>query len=81
MSMTKREKIKFYATAPRAYAATISQIEDGDFVQYWVGKLRGRIVSYKGQQYKFKTKDEAIECARRFRQSCRDDAERLGIAL
>ena len=79
--MTKEKKLKFYATAPRAYAGTISQIVDGNLVTYWVGKLRGRIVSTTGNNYKFVTKNEALDCARRFRELCRDEAEILGIAL
>ena len=79
--MTNEEKTVFYATAPRAYAGTISQIIDGNFVTYWVGKLRGKIVSLPGGQYKFDTKQEAIECAKSFRKSCIDDAKRLGLAL
>lgn len=79
--MTKKEKIKLYASAPRAYAGTISQIVDGDFVTYWVGKLRGRIVSLAGGEYKFGTKNEAIDCARRFRMKCIEKAKDLDIAL
>ncbi len=79
--MTKEEKLQFYATAPRAYAGTISQIVDGDFRTYWVGKLRGKIVSTVGNEYKFDTKEEAINCARNFRNICRREAKELGIAL
>ena len=79
--MTKEEKIKYYATAPRAYTGTISPIVNGDFRTYWVGKLRGKIVSTVGSDYKFDTKDEAIACARNFRDICRREAKELGIAL
>lgn len=79
--MTKNEKIKHYATAPRVYAGTITQIVDGNFRKFWVGKLRGNIVSMAGGEYKFDTKPEAIECAREFKNACIRDAEKLGIAI
>jgi len=79
--VTKEEKIKHYATAKRATAGTISQLIDGNFKTYWVGKLRGMVVSYAGKNYKFDTKEKALECARSFRQSCIDEANSKGIAL
>ncbi len=78
--MTKEEKIAFYATARRAYAGTINQIVDGDVVTYWVGKLRGNIVSFE-DEYKFITQEEAVECARKFRKMCLRKARQLNLNI
>jgi len=79
--MNKEEKIKHYATAPRATAVTISRIVDGNLKSYWVGKLRGVIVSFAGNEYKFNTKKEALNCAREFRSACIKRAKKLGIDI
>ena len=44
-NMTYHEKLVFYANAPRLSIGTIGNIENGNFVNYFVGKLRGKIVS------------------------------------
>lgn len=79
--MDQNEKLISYATAPKAYAGTITQIENGDFVTHWVGKLRGKIVSAADGCYKFASRDAAVECARNFRERCRQDAAARGLAL
>ncbi len=76
--MTYEEKLLHYATAPRATAGKITQIIDGNFVDFWAGRLRGVFVSMGGE-WKFKTKDEAIELARKYRQGCIDEAVAKGI--
>ena len=67
---SKKERAKFYAEAPRATAGRISQIEGGKFVDFWVGKLRGRVVSMN-DGWRWATKDEALDCARRFRENAK----------
>lgn len=71
-------KLLHYATAPRATAGRLSQYIDGNFVDYWAGKLRGKFVSLEGQ-WKFKTKAEALELARKYRQLCIDEAKNKGL--
>ena len=67
------ERVQFYAEAKRATVGTITQIVDGDFKKFFVGKLRGRIVSRIGDgQYKFGTKAEAKSCAIGFRDHSRN---------
>lgn len=66
--MTFGERLQYYATAKRITVGTIHQFIDGDFKRFFVGKLRGRIVSRIGDgQYKFDNKDDAYECAAGFR--------------
>ncbi|ADC73096.1 conserved hypothetical protein (plasmid) [Thioalkalivibrio sp. K90mix] len=78
--MTEREsKLVYYAMAPRAYAGTISVIEDGDFRSYWVPKLRGKIVCLDRNRFKFDQKQAALEEARAFRESCRQEAREAGL--
>lgn len=77
--MTYHEKLVFYATAKRARVGTIGKIEDGNFVDYFVGKLRGKIVSKDDRTYKFVSKTDALNCARDFRKNCRTDAVKLGL--
>ncbi len=76
--MTVEEKLVFYATAKRATALKISQIEAGEFVEHWVGRLNGRFVGYKSR-YKFTDKDAALQCARDIRQSCLERALKMGL--
>lgn len=75
---TKAERVKFFATAPRASAGKIRQLEDGEFRTYWVGKLRGHIVSDPDTEmrYRFGSKDDALDCARRFREHARKEMEK-----
>ncbi|WP_375123556.1 hypothetical protein [Pseudomonas sp. LW8] len=42
--LTYDQKLVDYATAPKASAGTICQIENGDFVKHWCGKLRGKFI-------------------------------------
>jgi|GEM_PF-2123462 len=69
--MTQHERITYWATAKRAYAGTISQLENKDFRKYWVGKLRGTIVTRTDGVWKFDTKAEAIDAAKQFRDLAR----------
>lgn len=75
--MNKAEKIVHYATAPRATAGTITQIQGGRLVSSWGGKLRGMIVSDADGNYKHPTREAAIECARNFRERRRAEAAKL----
>jgi hypothetical protein len=79
--VTKEDRIKLFATAPKASAGTITQIEDGKMRTYWLGKLRGKFVADIGGRYKFDSRAEAVECARQFREHAKSEAARLGIAL
>lgn len=72
------EKLIHYATAPRATAGTITQLVDGDFVTQWAGRLRGVFVKM-GDEFRFDKKADALALARRYRQSCRDEAVKLGL--
>lgn len=80
--MTYNERVLFYAQAPRATVGTITQIVDGDFKKFFVGKLRGRIVSRIGDdQYKFESELEAKSCAIGFRDHSRKLAGELGLSI
>ncbi|ABL01315.1 hypothetical protein Ppro_3724 (plasmid) [Pelobacter propionicus DSM 2379] len=75
-----QKKLIFYATAKRITVGTITQIEDGNFVTSFVGKLRGKIVSRpEDGAYKFSTQTEARECAHSFRQKAQVEARNLGL--
>lgn len=78
LELTYDQKLVFYATAKKATAAIISQIENGDFVNYWCGKLRGKFVQV-GPDWKAATKQQAIESARLFREQCRTEAQAKGL--
>ncbi len=73
--MTYEEKLIHYATAPRA---TTGKITDKNFVTKWAGKLRGKFVSMPGE-FKFTNKNNALELARKYRQSCFDEAKSKGL--
>lgn len=80
--MTYEEKLIKYATAPRARASVIQQIEEQDgkkvIVASWVGMLRGVIVTTDAG-YKFDNKPDALENARKFRETARREASALGL--
>lgn len=78
-TMSRDEKLVFYAQAPRAYAGKIHKYEKGNFVTYWAGKLRGIFVSPSEGDFKFNDKAQAIECARQFRRSCQEEAVQRGL--
>lgn len=73
------EKLLWYATAPRAAVKALCTIEKGNLVEGFGGTLRGHIVSLKGEHYRKPTRAEAIDLARRFRQSCIDEAITKGL--
>ena len=76
--MTYDQKLVDYATAPKATAGIISQIENGNFVNHWCGKLRGKFVQV-GPTWKASTRQQALESARLFRAQCRDEAKAKGL--
>lgn len=76
--MTYDQKLVDYATAPKATAGIISQIENGNIVNHWCGRLRGKFVQ-TGPTWKSSTKQQALESARLFRQQCRDEAKAKGL--
>ena len=67
--MNYQEKLQHYASAKRITVQVIHQFEGGDFVRYFCGKLRGKIVS-TNNGYKFKTKQDAWQNAFNFRADC-----------
>lgn len=71
-AMTQHERAEYWATAKRATAGTIGQLEHKNFRTYWVGKLRGMIVTRPDGTWKFDTKPEAIDAARQFRDMARN---------
>lgn len=70
--ITRKENLEHYANAKRITTGIIHQIVDGSLVPFYVGKLRGTIVG-SATKYKFKTKEEAYQCAYEFRESCREE--------
>lgn len=74
--MTREEKVEYYATAKRITTGAIHQLVDGELTRFHVGKLRGNIVGSE-TSYRFKTKEEAYQCAYDFRESCRKEWEEL----
>lgn len=73
----RRERLEFYANAKRASAGLIHQVEDGDFVAYWIPKLNGKYVALVSGGSKFKVRSDAVEEARKFRDLCRRDLSEL----
>tara|TARA_R110001592_G_scaffold221139_2_gene475799 strand:+ start:9624 stop:9890 length:267 start_codon:yes stop_codon:yes gene_type:complete len=76
---TYEEKLLWYATAPRAAVKPLCTIEKRNLVEGFGGTLRGNLVSLKGEHYRKPTRDEALDLARRFRQSCIDEAITKGL--
>jgi hypothetical protein len=75
--MVNVEKLRFYAEAKRATAIKIHKFEDGNFVPYWIGRLNGKSVTLNSE-CRHTTRKQAVEDARRFRESCRNELEGLG---
>lgn len=71
------EKLRFYAETPRASARKIHQIVEGDFKAFWLAQLRGKAVALKQGQHKFEQRDEAVQHAKDFRESCRRELAML----
>ena len=71
-------RLLHYATAQRATAGKISQLDGNKFVTYWAGRLHGVYVC-TALGFKFTTKEAALSNARRFRQECRDEAIDSGL--
>jgi hypothetical protein len=78
--MSYEQKLMHYATAPRATAMQVTQYIDGNFVTSWAGRLRGVYVQMEGE-WLFKTKPEALALAKRYRQSCLDEAKSKGLIV
>ncbi|MFW8589863.1 hypothetical protein ACOI22_03575 [Glaciecola sp. 2405UD65-10] len=70
-----KEKLVSFATAPRVSAG---QLHDKKFNPYWAGKLRGKYISLGGK-FKFDTREEALNLAREYKQSCIDEAKKRGL--
>lgn len=76
---TYEEKLLWYATAPRASTKVLHSIVDKEIVEGYGGTLRGHIVSLQGEPYRKPTRSAALDLARRFRQSCIDEAIQKGL--
>lgn len=76
---TYEEKLLWYATAPRASVKPLCTVINRNLVEGYGGTLRGHIVSLKGEHYNKPTRDQALDLARRFRQSCIDEAKSKGL--
>ena len=76
--LTYDQKLIHYATAPKASAGPIRQIENRKIVTYWCGKLRGEFIKI-GANWKSTTRREAIESARLFREQCQKEAKDKGL--
>lgn len=72
MSAKHIEKLKFYAESKRAGARKYSRFENGDFIDYWAGTLRGNIVTMDSN-VRHKTRQSAIDDAREFKAMCRKE--------
>lgn len=72
--MNYKEKLKFYAGARRADAVKLHRVVDGNFVPYWVGTLRGKLVTIDST-IKHHDRESAVNDARAFRESCRQELE------
>lgn len=76
--LPKIERIRCFASAPRASAATITKLEDGDFRTYWISRLCGRNVRASGGgRYLFDSREEAVKNARRFRDLARRELQKM----
>lgn len=76
--LTYEQKLVDCSTAPKVSAGIISQIENGNFVTYWCGKLRGKFVQV-GPTWKASTNQQAKESARKFRAECLAEAKAKGL--
>ena len=74
------KRLLHYATAKRATAGQITNIVDGEFTTKWAGKLHGKFVKL-GDEFKKDTKSQALDVARRYRQSCIDEALKSGLMI
>lgn len=72
--MSYQEKLKFYAEAKRSDAVKLHRVVNGDFVPYWVGTLRGKLVTLDST-IKHHDRESAVNDARAFRESCRRELE------
>lgn len=70
--MNYQQKLKHFAGAKRITVQEIHLLESGNFVKYFCGKLRGKIVSTQNG-FKFKSKKEAWQNAFDYRKSCLDE--------
>lgn len=75
------DKVLFFAMAKRATVGQIGQIVDGNIVNFYVGKLRGMIVTGTDGQYKFGQREDAMACAKEFRSMAREKATEMGLSI
>ena len=65
------DKVSYYARARKVAVGRITQLVGGNFRSYWVGKLRGMIVSRDDGEYRFETEEDARAAAEQFLARCR----------
>lgn len=71
--LSRHKKCEFFATR-RITVGKISQYVDGKFVDYFVGKIGGKIIS-RNNEYKFTNKEDAKNLALWFRNDCKKELE------
>lgn len=69
--LSRRKKCKFFATR-RITVGKISQYVNGQFVDYFVGKIGGKIIS-RNDEYKFTNREDAINLALWFKKDCQKE--------
>ena len=68
-SLSFDEKVKFFATR-RITVGKISQYRKRMFVDFFVGKIGGKIISQNGR-YKFSKESDARKLAKRYKNDCK----------
>ena len=69
---TKQEKAKWFLSHKiSAQLKTFWDEEAKDFIERWVSTIGGRCVSLNGSEYKFKTREEAIDNGIKYKDMCK----------
>ena len=64
-NMSRAERWQYYATG-RPTVGELTQLVDNRLVDFYVGKVRSVICANNEGEYKFGTKEEALQCAKDF---------------
>lgn len=76
-NMTHEDRLRYFAEAKRATAKREYGLVAGVINGGFVGRVRGIPVEKEGTLF-FETKEEALQCAREFIESCRAQVSALG---
>ena len=68
----KEKKFYRYCAGGKATTCTLTQVVNGELVTCYVGKVRSVLCVDLNGNYKFLTKEKALQCARDFIQRCKD---------